>query len=178
MKCQYLGCQNEIHARGSCTKHYQRLIKNGSWELKVINRGGKRNHPLYGTYFNMIARCNNPKNPNYKYYGGKGVLVCTRWDGFNGFQNFIEDMGERPEGYQLDRIDVNGIYCKENCRWVDKYTQMGNTTKSGIFPGVTWSKHNNKYRARIKVKGKEKHLGLFVSFDDAKNARLNAIKNI
>ena len=75
----------------------------------------------------MRSRCNSKKYTAYKYYGGRGIKVCPRWMEPNtGFKNFIEDMGTRPEKYTLDRIDVNGDYCPENCRWSDKTTQSYN----------------------------------------------------
>jgi hypothetical protein len=135
-------------------------------------------HPLFYTYHNMKARCSNAKLPNYKYYGGKGVSVCERWQGKKGFMNFIEDMGDKPKDYQLDRIDVNGDYCKENCRWVDKYIQMGNTTNNNKVPGVGWHKQRAKYRARIKINGEDISLGLYHNFEDAVNARNNAYKKL
>lgn len=138
-----------------------------------------KNHTHYSIFHNMKARCLNSNRWNYKYYGGKGIQVCNRWtDKTNGFNNFVEDMGERPIGFQLDRIDVNGHYCKENCRWVNKYTQMGNTTKSNIVPGVGWHKQRQKYRARIKINGKDKSLGLYHTFEDAVVARKLAYEKL
>lgn len=94
--------------------------------MKVFNR---EDHELYSTWKSMLSRCNNPNVSSYKYYGGKGVTVCERWSyPGDGFLNFIEDMGERPKGTTLDRIDVNGNYCKDNCRWASSEIQSTNRT--------------------------------------------------
>jgi hypothetical protein len=71
----------------------------------------------------MIQRCTNPKNTSYVNYGGRGVKVCERW---RVFENFFADMGERPEGKTLDRINVNGNYEPENCRWATLSEQQRN----------------------------------------------------
>jgi len=81
-------------------------------------------HPLYTTWVNMRARCRNPNNSNYKYYGGRGIKVCDRWD---IFQNFLDDMGQRPRGTTLDRINNEGNYEPENCRWETQRVQLNNT---------------------------------------------------
>jgi hypothetical protein len=80
--------------------------------------------PEYIIWKAMKARCKNIEN---KYYGGKGIKVCDRW--INSFENFIEDMGKMPEGYSIDRINSDGNYEPNNCRWADKDTQIKNRQK-------------------------------------------------
>ena len=71
----------------------------------------------------MRLRCENPKNPKWPIYGGRGITVCDRW---KAFANFFEDMGFPPDGYSLDRIDNSRGYSKGNCRWASPLTQTQN----------------------------------------------------
>ncbi len=80
--------------------------------------------PSYRSWETMKARCNNPNDPCYADYGGRGIKVCPRWE--TSFENFLEDLGERHRGTTLDRIDVNGDYEPHNCRWGDVRTQARN----------------------------------------------------
>lgn len=91
---------------------------------------GDTSHPLYATWIGMIQRC---KPDGHKDYGRRGIRVCEEWK--NNFLKFLEDMGERPPFHSLDRIDVNGNYCKENCRWATADVQANN--KRAITRGLT-----------------------------------------
>jgi hypothetical protein len=78
----------------------------------------------------MRARCSNRSEPAYKYYGGRGILVCERWLGDHGFENFLADMGEVPPGLTLDRRDNDGNYEPGNCRWATKKEQCRNFSRN------------------------------------------------
>jgi hypothetical protein len=80
----------------------------------------------YNSWAAMGTRCRNPKRREWKDYGGRGITICRRWIGRQGFQHFLEDMGLRPEGKTLDRIDVNGNYEPGNCRWAGPDVQSAN----------------------------------------------------
>lgn len=83
--------------------------------LKATKHGhAKTDTPTYISWRSMIARCYRVENDNYKWYGALGVEVDESW---HKFENFLKDMGIRPEGMTLDRIDPYGNYCKDNCRW-------------------------------------------------------------
>ena len=77
----------------------------------------------YKSWTHMRDRCLNSNCKAYSNYGGRGITICDEWI---KYENFLQDMGEVPEGHSLDRIDVNGNYCKENCRWADDITQSRN----------------------------------------------------
>lgn len=94
----------------------------------MFTKHGMTETPTWIAWRNMILRCTCEKHEKFKHYGGRGISICERW--LESFKNFYDDMGERPKGMTLNRIDNNGNYCKENCEWADQKTQMRNTRKT------------------------------------------------
>lgn len=137
---------------------------------------GKRYTKEYHVWREMKARCSRETHPSFKHYGGRGIVVCERWQ--NSFLDFFEDMGECPSGLSLDRIDNNEGYHLENCRWATKETQAYNqrkrsTNKSGKV-GVWWDKKLNRWVAFIRSEGKAIYLGSFENVEDAIQKRKEA----
>lgn len=92
---------------------------------------GRSKHPLYYVRQMMIRRCHSPKDKSYRNYGARGIVVCDRWR--ESFDNFLADVGERPPGTSLGRIDNDGPYSPENCRWETKEEQANNTRQNHLL---------------------------------------------
>jgi hypothetical protein len=130
---------NLILCRCKCGKEQVKpasVLKNGrskQCHLCNVTKHGYEKTITYNTWRCMRARCNSPKNHNYKNYGARGIKVCERW---GKFENFLEDMGERPEKMQLDRKNNDGNYEKENCHWVTPKENSSNRRKRPVL----WNK--------------------------------------
>lgn len=94
---------------------------------------GMSNHPLFQIWYDMLRRCYDTKRKDFVHYGGRGISVCENWkDKEIGMKKFVEDMYDSyKENLELDRIDVNGGYCKENCKWATRQEQVINRRHMG-----------------------------------------------
>lgn len=138
----YCDCGNTKTLGGQSIRE-GKTISCGCFREKRAKAGRGLRHGMCYTgvhvsWESMMKRCYSKKNGAFKYYGARGIMVCERW---HVFENFFEDMGERPEGMTIDRIDVNGDYTKENCRWATHAAQANNKSNNQryLYKGVLYT---------------------------------------
>ncbi len=115
--------QHGVRKSCGCMRNY--LLKLAS------SSHGMNESRTYHCWEHMKQRCLNKNDKTYPHYGGRGITICEEW--IKSFENFYADMGEMPYGLSLDRINNNGNYCKENCRWASNETQLNNTSRNKLF---------------------------------------------
>lgn len=138
-KCCIKGCDRPIQGHFFCRSHYQSWRMNGH-PLKFLKRRvpstkAKTCTKEYKTWHGAKSRCLNPTNRSYANYGGRGITMCAEWS--NSFEAFLADIGQAPsQEYSLERIDVNGNYEPENCRWATWDEQNRNTRATRLTADI------------------------------------------
>jgi hypothetical protein len=186
---QYLGdCPKEDWKWDTRTSMFRCVCgKVYSTSLSKVKNGGSsscgcvtkaKTHGMSGTrqykvWLSMKRRCDNPTSEFFHIYGGRGITYCEEWE---KFENFWKDMNNGYEDHlEIDRIDPDGNYFKENCRWVDeglqnynrRITERNTTGKVGVY----FYKKTGKWQARISKDNIDYYLGIFDSFELACKAR-------
>lgn len=156
-----------------CNTHYQRNRRNGDPNKTLRERHGMFGTPEYNSWASMKDRCGNPNHDYYENYGGRGVTVCAEWS--ESFSSFYKDMGPRPAGSTLDRIDNGKGYAPGNCKWATRKEQAANRRTRRVNKGNSIGvsgvfKHDDKYRSTLYGK----YIGEYKTMDEAISARLSA----
>lgn len=171
--CNIADCEKKSYNKDFCQMHYKRFVRHGDPLITKQPRHRLTDSPAYKSWDHAKQRTTNSNNSNYKNYGGRGITMCQRWQ--DSFIEFLEDMGQRPEGTSLDRIDPDGNYEPSNCRWATRSLQARNqrlnrSSKSG-HRGVIWDKANTKWRVMMQINGKQKTFGRFSNLNEAISIR-------
>ena len=127
------------------------LHENGTKSCGCVHRtqNGLSKHPTYKSWESMIARCYKESLPHFKRYGGRGIKVCDRWR--DSYLNFVDDMGLRPKGKSLDRIDCDKNYVKNNCRWATIKEQSRNGRNSIVLNAFGQTKTADDWSLEKKI---------------------------
>lgn len=124
------------------------------------SKDGRSNHPLYNIWLQMMYRCYKPSAKYYNRYGGRGIIVCDEWHDFWKFVEWSDSIGGRPPGHSIDRIDNDGPYSPQNCRWTIQKEQVRNQSRNIVLEyngtskclaewaedlGINWVTLHNRY---------------------------------
>ena len=157
-------------------------IKNGtkSCGCFTTNRThGLRGHRMYSTWLNMLDRCYNKNFKQFNDYGGRGIKVCEEWLDIANFVDWVENKSNWVEGLTLDRIDNDKGYTPDNCtfstRTIQSINQRPQSNNTSGYVGVTWDKSRGKWSARVQIFKRGKHIGYYLSKEEAVQARDNYI---
>lgn len=172
--CKIMICLLPVRAGGYCSKHYNYFYYRTSHKRKKQHRMTKS--PEYKSWQSMKSRCLNPKATGYEYWGGRGIKICDRW--LNSFENFLADMGKRPEGATLNRIDNDGNYEPQNCKWsfiseqqLNKRIQKNNRSGYKHIHYIDSEQRKKKWVVSISYNGKQHNIGRYTTLDEAIIAR-------
>ena len=178
-KCGYCGTEFKTRIADvkdnktkSCGCHSKKMISISN------TKHGFRKLKIYSSWSCMMQRVNDVNSSKYKNYGGRGIKVCDRW---LDIKNFVEDMlPSYQEGLSIDRINNDGNYEPNNCRWATRTTQLQNTrvlrtTNTSGYRGVTYNKKIKKWYSAIMSFGKRKYLGSFNTAIEAAKAYNNYV---
>jgi len=177
--CHCNRCGNEKVMIGSAVKNgYSKscgCLANSLIKERTTTHGMSKTR-IYRKWKGMLARCYNSNMQNYQHYGARGIKVCDEWR--HDFSKFYEDMGDIPfEKAELDRIDNDKDYCKENCRWVSHRDNCDNRrtyhNKTG-YTGVTYKPKIGKYQAQLYKNKKFTYLGVYDTPEEAYQVYLKA----
>ncbi len=165
--CSVENCEKKVIARGYCRRHYQAALRRGDYDEPKYEMSRLSSTTEYRTWSRMKGRCNNPNNNRYKHYGGRGIKVCVEWE--CSFLQFYKDMGSKPsDDLSIDRINNDGNYEPNNCRWAtigeqnsNKRMQKTNSRNALRICGVTWNKGRDNYSINFKNKFLGRHKDFF-----------------